>query len=128
MLVAVDIDGTLSAHPYKFACMIAALQTNGDDVVLLTGGIVEKPNCDLVFQRAVSERREQVRPFFESHSFKVLDKVTIYPCLAKSFAEVVPLKGIYCRDNKVDILFDDSPSYCEAVKKLSPGTLVLKVM
>lgn len=49
-------------------------------------------------------------------------------CVGKDPGQVVQLKGLYCRNNNINVLFDDDQSYCSAVRAISPNTLVLKVI
>lgn len=113
MKIAVDIDGTITSWPEQFKDMLAKYE----DAVILTGSLDRQSSMlDLLTQR-----REQLKPL-------IGEVKNIIICIGEDLAQVARLKGTYCKQNNIDILFDNDTNYCLAVRAISPNTLVLKVM
>jgi hypothetical protein len=119
MKAAIDIDGTLAARSGVPGPLTHALSGAGWDVVLLTGHSCPDPAAaDRVALAA--GRLRQVAPFRAAFREVVIR-------VGRSAGEVAEQKAAYCRDNGVALFVDNSPNCCEAVRKASPGTLVLEV-
>lgn len=119
MRAAIDIDGTLAAWPAVLGPLTNAFSAAGWDVVLLTGHSCADPAA--ADRTALREGRlRQVAPFRASFREVVV-------CVGRNGSEVAEQKGAYCREQAVSLFVDDSPDYCRAVRRLSPGTLVLGV-
>lgn len=126
MHMAIDIDGTLGSYPGVLGHLAEMYLLLGHKVTLLTGGLVERVTEE-AFAASVQARLKQVAGFYKGLTPSWLSKVTIHPVLAQTFAECPPLKGEFCKNESVHLFIDDSPDYCEAVRRLSPATLVLQV-
>ena len=114
MKIAIDIDGTITAWPKQFADILSKYE----DAIILTGSLdIRSSMFDLL-----SQRREQLKPLLGDIKHKIMI------CVGKDLGQVAQLKGLYCRNNNIDVLFDDDQSYCSAVRAISPNTLVLKVI
>lgn len=118
MLVAVDIDGTLSKYPTTLGNLIRSLHNNYHCVILLTGAITDKEEITT----NPESRCNQVRELIGENNH------TIIQCQATTHERVAQMKAGYCRTKEVDMLIDDDPLYCETCKRASPNTLVLKVV
>lgn len=117
--VAIDIDGTLAAWPSILGPLSHAMNTAGWDVVLLTGHSCSDP-AQADRAGLLDARHRQAEPF--RAGFR-----DIVVCVGKNSGEVAEQKAAYCRDNGIDLFIDDSRNYCEAVRRVSPKTLVLWV-
>lgn len=119
MKVAIDIDGTLDGHQARIGPLTCALVAAGHDVVLLTGTSMPHPHLARMEQLQV-QRQQQVAPLGACFREIVI-------CVGENSNQVASKKGAYCLHNGIDLLIDDSKNYCEAVRQLSPTTLVLHV-
>lgn len=121
MKIAIDIDGTLTAWPEQFKRLLTVMP---DAVVtFLTGALilVEQPATQA---QLVAGRRRQIAPLIG----ELMGRTEIFVSTGATIAEVAHGKGVFCRAHGVDIFIDDTMEYCEAVWKLSPKTMVLKVV
>jgi len=118
MLVAIDIDGTLTAYPDVFRTMAGVLRQAGHPVVLLTGAT--DPRCQPGFVHDPPNRLAQVTPLLGG---LVLPIVEVH---GRDGPENARLKGEYCRDNQVALFVDDDPGFCDFVRHLSPDTCCLR--
>ena len=116
MKYAIDIDGTLSKRPDVFFDLINSL--GPDKCVFLTGST----DINVPMEQHQSGRRRQVEGLIGSRLF-----VEIHICVEETHENVSIAKGNYCRDNGIDVLFDDCERYCNDVSRISPKTLVLQV-
>ena len=119
MIIAFDLDGTISAHPLACAAMSHALRAAGWKSVVLTGAIHGS------IQSNPQWRANQLHDL-NWHVGVDFDELLI--AVSGSVEGVAEEKGIYLRDNSVQIFLDDTLMYCETVKRLSPGTMTLRVM
>lgn len=135
MLIAIDIDGTLTAWPLVFERFFWSLSDEhlGEnlDIVLLTGHACPEPiaaDRDALLQGRIGQLNSigTKAPLVNEVSGPIRSR-NIRVCVGKNSGEVALLKAEFCRDRAVDIFIDDSTSYCLAVRKLSPKTLVLQV-
>jgi hypothetical protein len=119
MKAAIDIDGTLTAHPGVVLTLANALRAAGWDVVFLTGCIYPGPGkADAAGMEA--DRRKQLAGYGA-------DSFAVRVCVGRTLVEVATLKGVYCRDEDVHLLVDNDGLYCRTVRHMAPGTLVLRV-
>lgn len=112
MKIGIDIDGTITANPEFFKALIASHLYAGDEVHIITGGI--QPGFGYEFN---SQSRIKQLSDLGIHRWSYLVR-----CYASTSGEVANLKGQYCKDFEIDCLFEDTLSYIEAVKKISPLT------
>ena len=48
-------------------------------------------------------------------------------CDGKTTGEVARKKGEFCRDQRVDMVFEDTPSYLSAIHAISPNTAMFLI-
>lgn len=116
VFIAIDIDGTTTRYPQQMKRLLDAYP----DSVLLTGCSVHDPESADIGM-LLAGRHAQLEPLIgtvERH---------IEICVGRNSAEVAEMKGRFCREHSVQLLIDDSPDYCDAVRRLSPATAVLRV-
>ena len=114
--VAVDLDGTISAFPRQFKEIMRALKIAGNKVVILTG-------ADNPYNGDKEVRRAQIASLGIDESD--IDELLI--CRGQDWKEVAEIKGDYCRDNKVDFVFEDSDEFISAIKRKSPSTACVRI-
>lgn len=127
MLIAVDVDGTLSSYPFRFSAIIRHFRAAGSRVVILTGGLVDDPTPDDDAKHIVS-RRHQLRGILTHHVPNDSHDIEIVPCLGPTTIDVAQKKAKWCFENHVDMFFDDNSFFCRTVKNLCPTCLVLHVL
>lgn len=110
--VALDLDGTISAIPSVFAALGKAICDDGNRVTVLTGALNNFPDST----RTVEGRLKQLESL---GLFRWIHFTDVEVCVAKSGSEVAQLKRSYCQDNKVDLLIDDEPMYCNAANDVT---------
>lgn len=118
--LAVDIDGTLTRWPKICWELMWAFP----DHVLLTGATPEFNQRAKTEEEYVALRRKQLEKFGGILTWNAPIKV----CVGANSDEVAMKKAEYCRDHQVMLFIDDTERYCECVRSLSPGTMVLRVM
>ncbi len=106
--IGIDFHGVISENPTYFRDFSAAAYDRGHTIYIISGGpySVEKSMLDMwgikyteIFSMLdYFARRGQVE-YFSNGNFKVPD------CLWNE------IKGIYCRDNEIDIHIDDTLQY-----------------
>jgi hypothetical protein len=113
MHIAIDIDGTLTKNPKQLGRLINAV-FEAHHVTFLTGtlGVPNKP-----------ERRAQVAAL----GIPNIERIPIEICAGRSVEDVAKLKGQFCKERTVDILFEDTDTYLFYVKKISPETSCFKI-
>lgn len=111
MHVAFDIDGTLTSNPEMMRRLISSLRAAGHQVSILTGSIGPGD---------LNTRQEQLKRLgiFRDIHFREL-----CICEGANIQEVADGKGVFCRDLCVDMIFEDSPLYLTAVRRISPTTV-----
>jgi hypothetical protein len=108
MHIAIDIDGTLTAQPASFVKLMMALMPI-HRITLLTGTL-NSPD--------MQGRLSQVAGLgIARHLF-----TEIVICAGKNTGEVATKKGEFCRDQRVDMVFEDTSSYLTAIHPISPNT------
>lgn len=120
MIVALDMDGVLAAHPTLFQALYRQWVHADWFPVLLAGYVAPPPWPDM--QRLRNEREQQVRLLLPG----------IVPCIEVCVGvdpeQVARTKGNYCRFYNVGLFIDDSDLCCAAVKTASPATVVLRLL
>lgn len=106
--IAIDIDGTITKHPKEFLELMLALKPN-HRVTVLTGSIG---------QGIESQRVQQLKSLGISENAYT----SLVIAVDASTQGVADKKGQFCRDQKVDMIFEDTPMYLEAIKRISPST------
>jgi hypothetical protein len=110
MLIAFDLDGTISRNPGLFYLIHNSLSKTGDRVVVLTAAAGELPP---------NQRPAEVYRRLTNMGFHTLPE-HIVCCEGWE-------KGVKCRELGVNLLVDDSDDVIQRVRQDSPGTLVFKV-
>jgi len=110
MLIAFDLDGTISRAPVLFDLLRMNFQRGGDRVIVLTAAAGELPP---------EKRPAEVYRRLNGMGFSALPE-WIVCCESHE-------KGRRCRELGVHILIDDSDDVIQRVRQESPGTLVFKV-
>lgn len=114
--IVVDLDGTISAFPRQFKEIMKALKGAGHHVTILTG-------ADNPFSGDTEVRRTQIKALGIDDAD--IDQMLI--CRGSDWSAVAEMKGDYCRDNKIDFVFEDSDAFISAIKRKSPDTACVKV-
>ena len=117
MFAAIDIDGTVSRHP---AVLDIIANAKLESSVFLTGHSNENPATADKTQLLAGRIQQLAALGITTH-------LPIIICVGRNSTEVAEQKGIFCRDNKVELFIDDSINYCEAVRRLSPNTAIFHV-
>jgi hypothetical protein len=113
MKIAVDIDGTITANPRFFRLFIENQLKAGNEVHVLTGS-VRNTEEDAV---SPPDRVEQLAKL----------GITAYTRLVQitrreQHPDIGIGKGVYCRDNGIDMILEDDVLYIWEIKKMSPET------
>lgn len=120
MNVAFDLDGTISAYPALCESIASSLVAAGHMVVVLTGHADKNPeSCN---RDEVTAKKKSLT---EAVGFKSFSRFVC--CIVRNSQEAAAFKAGYCFGEKIDVLIDDAPDYCEAVKRQCPNMLVLHV-
>jgi hypothetical protein len=107
-----DIDGTISAAPEVFAAIMEALLERGHEVHVITGQTREVTNADV--ERRVAQLAA-LGIFWGQH----FDKLHL-----AGAPDWIADKAAYCRDHKVDFMFEDSVLYAKAISAWCPVTVM----
>lgn len=110
MTIAIDHDGTISAHPRQFLLLMQSLVAY-HRVVVLTAGAGEKPKAD---------RPAEMTRRLLSRGFRIGTHYSELACVEG--AE----KGDWCATNNADMVIDDEIGYLRDIAQKSPGTMLLK--
>jgi hypothetical protein len=105
MKIAIDIDGTITAYPKQLKKIM-----KNNYCIILTGSL--NPNAD------INHRINQLKKYNITEN----DYKEIIQCIGKKVVEVAQKKGEYCRNNKIDLIFEDTELYLHLIKKISPKT------
>lgn len=125
MKIAIDIDGTITRLPKFFKQFIDSFIDNDNEIHILTGA---KPNSRNDGNNKegnysnLPNRMKQLKKY-GIENYTVLISVlreTDTPGVAEG-------KGDYCKENKIDIIFEDNSKYAEAIKRISPHTIIFLI-
>jgi len=106
MVVAFDIDDTISRHPQFFAFLTQALKAAGHQVLIIT------------FREDRLAAESDLRDW--GIAWTTLITSTLEACLATGVDE---WKSSECRKAGVDVFFEDDPN---VLKHIDPGTVCLQ--
>jgi hypothetical protein len=106
MVVAFDIDDTISRHPQFFSFLTQALVAAGHEVLIIT------------FRQERSETESDLRDW--GIAWTKLVTSTLQACLAEGVDE---WKASECRKAGVDVFFEDDP---DVLKHIDVATLCLQ--
>ena len=109
-----DIDGTLTVP--TIAKLANDLHDAGHTIIIITGGLRAHDSASDDMEERRNHRKEQLTDL----GVKYHD---LYVCVGYDTTQVAALKGRVCKDNKVSILFEDTPLFTEAVRRYSPETV-----
>lgn len=118
MNFAFDLDGTFSARPDVLSVIGNALINSGHRVVILTGALGPTNGGDPEWRRAQIESLGLKKG--EHFSECIIAR-------GGSFEEVADMKGVFCRDEKMMLMIEDTDLFIEGVKRHSPNTLCLRM-
>lgn len=110
MHVAIDIDGTLTDHPKELLFLMDSITDDHIGRVTILTGSIGPGDCAF--------RKAQVRGLLGDNRYDHC----IVICEGATTDEVARKKGEFCRDQHVDMIFEDTPSYLQAVRQISPNT------
>jgi hypothetical protein len=111
--IAIDIDGTITANPRFFKRFIESQLEAGNEVHVLTGGVSNKEG-DVM---SPPGRVEQLAKL----------EITRYTCLVQitrssQYPDIGIGKGVYCKENSIDMILEDDLLYIREIAKMSPET------
>lgn len=112
MNVAFDIDGTLTVDGLQLKKLAVELMKNKDNkVFILTGSVDNMPTLEY--------RRYQLEKmgFFQDIFYHELVRAS-----GMNMEEVAISKAEFCRDNNIDMMFEDYEPYIKKINEISPQT------
>lgn len=118
MRFAVDIDNTVTEWADKFRPMMRLFKEGGHDVYMLTGGM----------DQVTASEPYRIRQLRDLGVMKGIHYDDIHICISDSYKGVAALKAKFCKEMKIDVVFDDMEIYTDAIRKESPDTMALRVM
>jgi|TARA_Y100000310_G_C20691139_1_gene822285 hypothetical protein len=122
--IAIDIDGTITHTPKYFSHVITGQMAIGNEIHILTGAISNFYNGKYKEGNYESpiERISQLKSYGIYNWTKLIMVVR-----DKQFPDIADGKGEYCRDNNIDIIYEDNLGYIKSIKKISPNTLAFLI-
>jgi hypothetical protein len=113
MKIAIDIDRTITANPQFFRLFIENQLKAGNEIHVLTGRVANA-EADMV---SPPDRVEQLARL----------GITTYTRLVQitrrmQYPDIGAGKGVYCRDNGIDMIIEDDELYVREISRVSPGT------
>ena len=117
LVVAIDVDGTITAGPEVYEPLMRALMKDGHKVYVLTGAITMKSpgaHVELRMQQLATFGIHKGTHYTDLHVFVDSDSWNI-----------ARMKCDFLRDNDVALFIDDSKPYLETSMVISPRTLRL---
>lgn len=110
-----DIDGTISARPDIFRTLMKSLLDSGHLVFPLTA----------MQDSEMRDHYEQMRLFQLKNLGleKGIHFTDVVVCVAPTLDGCGRLKGIFCKENDVVWMVEDTPLYRDEIAKESPSTL-----
>lgn len=130
MKVAFDLDGTLDRPVLRDLCL--ALLEGGHEVHIITGTFTEA----IGWQDAAAKREKLARlgiPFDAMHFGPGIATLHVLDAVPQTYSREYRLidlglrKGELCERHGVQLVLDDSETYCEMIPKMAGGTQVLHV-
>jgi uncharacterized HAD superfamily protein len=111
MNIAIDIDGTLTRDTEKLKKLMETLvKDENNKVILLTGCINDSPT--------EAERIAQLAELgIKSDHYTALER-----CIGTTHEDVAMKKATYCKENNVDLIFEDDDLYIFLINQISPKT------
>lgn len=106
-----DIDGTITAAPAAFAAIMLALRQAGHECWVITG----------VVGSAGDENARRAQLAAVGVSPACFDGLRIF---ATNDGPVAAQKAAFCRNEGIDFVFENEPSYAEAIIKACPVTVM----
>lgn len=114
MKIGIDLDGTLDKYPEKFELLIYEWIRQGNEVHVITGTLNKQ------LHKAEEGKNKKLKRLN-------LDIKGIFLTVVrgKTIKEVGKRKGLYCREQMIDMMIEDTELYLEEIKNYSPYTLCL---
>lgn len=130
MKIAIDIDGTLTAFPELFKLIMVALKTAGHYVCFLTGTlgdvnilISHDKEMDTGYLKKLCKETLDGR-IEQLESYGVISDMyneLIVAC-GKTVTDVAELKGAFCKQEKIDVVFEDTKLFTDSIGCVAPET------
>ena len=113
MKIAIDIDGTITANPRFFRLFIESQLKAGNEVHILTGRVAGTEGD----RESPPDRVEQLAKLgiFAYTRLVQVTRMSQYPDIGIG-------KGVYCRENAIDMIIEDDELYVREISGTSPGT------
>ena len=111
MIIAVDIDGTLTRETENLKKLMTALVEAGHRVICLTGSLGDKPTQEERVKQLSELGLEQGENYTEIVRSNGLDP-----------KQVAENKAKFCKKNKIDMVFEDDDMYISMINGESPKT------
>lgn len=120
MNIAVDIDGTITESPGFFKEFMLAMREKGHSIHIITG----TTNIKKTPEECQEHRKAQLKKYDikekEDYDYLVI-------CRSPMVEGVAAAKADYCKNKNIDIIFEDSDLFIEAINKYS-NTLCFKII
>lgn len=117
MRFAVDIDDTVTKWPEEFKAIMESLKMSGHDVYMLTGGMDPQSANERYRENQLKKLGIERNTHYDD----------IHICVSDTYNGVAKLKGKFCKENEINVDFDDQYEYQDEIRKLSPKTMCLEV-
>lgn len=119
MRVAVDIDGTITAHPERLAATMRALREAGHEVIVLSGSLYRATALyDSIDWLPCMVREVQLHEI-GLRAGRDYDRIVV--STAPTTDGVARGKGRYVVEHGIDMVFEDTPMYLDAIRAAAPG-------
>jgi len=113
MKIAIDIDKTITANPRFFRLFIENQLKAGNEVHVLTGRV-----SDTEGNRASPRDRVEQLARLGITAYTHLVQIT----RRQQYPDIGIGKGVYCRENGIDMIMEDDVLYVREISRMSPGT------
>jgi hypothetical protein len=113
MRIAIDIDNTITSNPRFFRLFMENQLLAGNEIHVLTGKVASRVEDE----ENPEERIEQLARLGIT-SYTRLVQIT----RTSQHPDIGTGKGEYCRDNEIDMIFEDDIFYIREISRISPVT------
>jgi len=125
MKIAIDIDGVITRIPEFLALTSKALMKEGHHITILTS----RTNSKESITKSIKEIKDAQVSFNDYYFLPETNtrSKTEFPSELNWFQQYIWQKAEYCKNNKIDIFFEDDPRTVALVLKYAPDTVCLRV-
>ena len=117
-IIAFDVHGVLDTYPYLRALANCTYQQTEDSVYLISGSLFNKEMQELLLKYEIKfDKYFSIAQELLDKNPKLVTWVNGRPYAPDELWD--SMKAIICKREKVDILFDDSPTYGEYFKDIT---------